>query len=141
MRYPFPAHVLVRCPACDARAVIDDRSGTLRLTCAGCGLVRDTGHSGTGTWSTLRVYASGNWMFGVERLWLETDCCGGKRLWALNEEHLAYLEAFVRERQRTRAFPSSPGDRQLGDYLPAWMKSRKHRDEVLKAIDRLKRTL
>jgi hypothetical protein len=111
----------------------------MRLTCPQCGLVRDAGLPGP-LWA-LHVYASGNSMFGGERLWLETECCGGKRLWALNEEHLEYLAAFVGERQRTRAFPSPPGDRQLGDYLPAWMKSRKHRDEVLAALASLRSRL
>jgi len=62
---PFE-NVLVRCPRCDDRATIDGRSGTMRLTCSHCGLVRDTGVRGPT--SALRVYGSGNSMFGGERL-------------------------------------------------------------------------
>jgi hypothetical protein len=130
--------VLVHCPSCDRRATIDGRGGTLRLTCPHCGLVRDSGFPGPR--SVLHVYGSGNTIFGA-RLWLETACCGGNRLWALNPDHLYYLERFVAERQRTRAFPSPPGSRQLADYLPGWMKTAKHRDEVLRAITRLRATL
>jgi hypothetical protein len=131
-------YVLVHCPKCDDRATIDGRSGTMRLTCTQCGLVRDARVPGPR--SALRVYGSGNSIFGAP-LWLETECCGGNRLWALNEEHLDYLTAFVGERQRTRAFPSRPGDRQLGDYLPGWMKRRKHREEVVAALGRLRSRL
>jgi hypothetical protein len=38
-------------------------------------------------------------------------------------------------------FPSDPGNRQLSDRLPAWMVEAKHRGEVLRALDRLRRTL
>jgi hypothetical protein len=78
--------------------------------------------------------------FGA-RLWLEAECCGGNRLWALNERHLAYLADYVAETQREREFPSPPGSRQLGYKLPKWMKLAKNRDEVLKTVDRLRATL
>jgi uncharacterized C2H2 Zn-finger protein len=137
----YDDHVLVHCPQCDARAMIDARSGFERLTCPTCGLVKTTNASGPlHVRSLLAVYDSGNSNFG-ERLWLETTCCGGKRLWALNERHLDYIERFVRSRARSSEFPSPPGNRQLADELPAWMKSRKHRDEVISGITRLRSTL
>ena len=75
------------------------------------------------------------------RLWLETNCRGGHRLWALNARHLEYLAAFVRSKDRTREFPSLSGSRQLADKLPVWMVEAKHRDEVLRALDGLRATL
>jgi hypothetical protein len=75
------------------------------------------------------------------RLWLETECCGGHRLWALNERHLDYLTAFVASTDRTREFPSPPGNRQIADKLPVWLVEAKHRGEVLRALDRLRATL
>jgi hypothetical protein len=75
------------------------------------------------------------------RLWLEIECCGGKRLWALNATHLDYLAAYVAETQRERAFPSPSGARQLASKLPKWMKLARNRDEVLRAIDSLRKTL
>ena len=86
------------------------------------------------------AYAYGTPPFGAN-LWLEADCCGGERLWALNEIHLDYLEAYVAETQREREFPSPPGNRQLACKLPRWMKLAKNRNEVLQTIDRLRRTL
>jgi hypothetical protein len=74
-------------------------------------------------------------------LWLETECCGGKRLWALNRSHLDYLAGYVAETQREREFPSPPGKRQLASKLPKWMKLAKDREEILRAIDRLRTTL
>jgi hypothetical protein len=47
----------------------------------------------------------------------------------------------VAETQREREFPSPSGKRQLAYKLPRWMKLAKNRDDVLKAIDRLRRTL
>jgi len=141
----FDDHVLVHCPECDARAVVDARSGFVRLTCPSCGFVKETQPRSAASrplipHSLLAVYNDGNSMFG-ERLWLETTCCGGHRLWALNERHLEYVERFVRSKDRTREFPSLPGNRQLADKLPAWMVSAKHRDEVLSSIARLRQTL
>lgn len=77
----YDDHVLVHCPRCDARAVIDAHSGFVRLTCPICGLVKETQPKRAASGplyprSLLAVYNSGNSMFG-ERLWLETTCCGG----------------------------------------------------------------
>jgi hypothetical protein len=133
----FDDHVLVHCPRCDACAIIDER---LRLTCASCGFTKGETSALLIPRSLLAVYNDGNSLFG-ERLWLATECCGGKPLWALNQRHLDYLEGFVRSRDRDREFPSVPGDRQLADKLPAWLTSQKHRDEVLRAIRRLREKL
>jgi hypothetical protein len=141
----FDDHVLVRCPACDARAVIDARSGHVRLTCSTCGLIKETKPKSAASgplipYSLLAGYNDDNSMFGA-RLWLETTCCGGRRLWALNQRHLEYMDRFVRSKNREREFPSPPGNRQLADKLPAWMTSRKHREDVSNAIAHLRSTL
>jgi hypothetical protein len=145
----YDNHVLVHCLACDACAVIDERSGFLRLTCTHCGFVKemppDSGKTSGRPWlrsrvNFLSVYNGGESVFG-ERLWLEAICCGGYRLWALNRRHLEYIERFVRSTNREREFPSVAGDRQLSDKFPAWLVSRKHRDEVLRTIERLRSTL
>ena len=89
---------------------------------------------------TLEAYDA-DWLPFGARLWLETECCGGKRLWALNERHLDYLADYVSETQREREFPSPPGDRQLAYKLPKWMKLAKNREEILRAVDRLRTKL
>jgi hypothetical protein len=56
------------------------------------------------------------------------------RVWAYNLRHLrelrAYIAAMLRERRGT-------GNSSMYSRLPPWMKAAKHRDEMLKAIDRL----
>lgn len=79
--------------------------------------------------------------FGLP-LWLQAPCCG-ELLWAYNADHLSFIEGLVRAKLRERR-PSASGAWQnsaLSSRLPAWLKSRKHRDEVLACVDRLRRTL
>ena len=52
----------------------------------------------------------------------------------MNERHLDYIERFVQSTDRDREFPSLPGRRQLADKFPARLTSRKHRDEITRAI-------
>ena len=68
-------------------------------------------------------------------LWLKADCCG-KALWAYNAEHLNILESYVAARLRERR--ASPGSMTMVARLPAWLKSAKHRDEILRGIRRLR---
>lgn len=83
---------------------------------------------------SLETYNAGEPPFGAA-LWLETECCGGNRLWALNESHLEYLANYVAKTRRKHEFPN------FTFKLPKWMKLAKNRDEVLRAIDRLRSTL
>lgn len=76
--------------------------------------------------------------FGAE-LWLTSVCCGGRLLWARNAEHLDYLRSYVAGDLRE----SVPGatSKPLSAKLPTWLKQAKHRDEVLRHLDRMRRTL
>jgi hypothetical protein len=135
---------LVRCPSCDARATVHWSEDGLRLACPACG------HAKTAPWPRRHyergpnmgydAYEHGDAPFGAA-LWLEVECCGGNRLWALNERHIDYLQAYVAETQREREFPSPPGNRQLAYKLPKWMKLAKNRDEIIRSIERLRATL
>jgi hypothetical protein len=137
----YDDHVLVHCPGCDGRAVVRAHAGGLRLTCDNCG------HSATdapsrrhferGPDASLEAYNEQRLPFGA-RLWLEAECCGGNRIWALNERHLNYIDHFVQSKNRDREFPSLQGRRQLADKFPAWLTSAKHRDDVARAIQRLR---
>lgn len=138
---PYDDHVLVHCPRCNEKAMIHGRMGTVRLTCPTCAFVQATqlpGPVSSGSW--LERYNEGEAMFG-ESLWLETTCCGERRLWALNSRHLDYIEWFVLSTERDADFPSAAGNRQLSDKFPAWMVSSKHRSEVARALQRLRSTL
>jgi hypothetical protein len=59
-------------------------------------------------------------------------------LWANNEAHLDYLESYIgaalRERRWERPYA-------LSRYLPSWMKHAEHREEVLRALARLRASL
>ena len=137
---PVLDHALVHCPSCRGRATVYRGEDGIRLACSVCG------HSRTAPWRR-RHYERGpldlspkNYNYGYlpfnAPLWLDTECCGGNRLWAMNESHLDYLAAYVSETQREREFPFG-----LEYKLPKWMKLAKNRDEVLRSIDRLRATL
>jgi hypothetical protein len=159
--------VLVRCPRCGSRATVaGGERGPVRLTCQACSLVREwdgetrfaAGEGGvvvrlprgrgTGSWldpETGRLWARElRWptgrdeFFGAE-LWLQSECCGGRLLWARNVEHLDYLRAYVAGELREDV-PAAASKR-LSSKLPTWMKQAKHRDEVLRHLDRLRQTL
>jgi hypothetical protein len=138
--YPALDHALVHCPSCRGRATVYQGEDGIRLACPACG------HSRTALWSRRHYvrgpfpprpenYDSGYLPFDAP-LWLEAECCGSNRLWAMNESHLDYLAAYVSETQRLRAFPSG-----IGYKLPKWMRLAKNRDEILRSIERLRATL
>jgi hypothetical protein len=70
-------------------------------------------------------------------LWLQTPCAG-QVLWAWNTWHLDFIGRYVSAdlRERTPNINTS-----LASRLPRWIKSAKHRDEVLKGIARLRSRL
>ncbi|SDN97305.1 hypothetical protein SAMN05660199_01000 [Klenkia soli] len=149
--------VLVICPRCGNRAVAEDAEGGARLRCEACTLRRVWSgqdlHVTVDGRDVVLVRRAGVWVdpvtgrppartsllptrearFGVP-LWLVTECCGGRVLWARNEEHLDYLRAYVTATLRDR----SGG---LSTKLPTWMKRAGNRDEVIRAIARLRATL
>ena len=172
---------LVRCPACDGRAVATrDRvvceacgfartaadgawygpvAASARGRCGACGftyggtVTRPAGAQppdtvelrcpGCGATDWFRAEASGRgdgvprdpW-FGLP-LWLRT-ACRGETLWARNESHLDFLEAYVGAdlRERRPYFNHS-----LASRLPGWIKDAHARDDVLRAIAKLRATL
>lgn len=122
----FTSTILVHCPACGrcARKVrLPESDGLPRvaISCGHCGFnARKPEHE-------LPV-----------RPWLQVPCCG-EVLCAFNREHLDFLECFVGARLRQ----SRPGEggwhnRSLVSRLPAWIKSARNRDEILKCIAKLR---
>lgn len=67
-------------------------------------------------------------------LWLSTDY-RGHRLWALNEPHLKWLEAFVGADVREDKFGGSSA---LHSILPRWMTASKNRKDVMKSLAHLR---
>lgn len=90
------------------------------------------------TWEGNRILVGSNvdWYFRVP-LWLEISCCG-ERLWAYNPKHLETIEQYVSAKLRER---NKDGKKSFLSKLPTWIKLAKNRDEILKAIRKLKATI
>jgi hypothetical protein len=134
--------------------ILGGDGGAARLVCPRCSLARewagDRLHVSVGGRRSVLRRAHGYWQdaasgdfvrefdevegedarFGVP-LWLRTECCGGRLLWANNLAHLDYLEAYVGADLREHSVG-------LSWQLPGWMKSAKHRDEVLRHLRALR---
>jgi len=120
------------------------------LTCCFCGCVQDDARwpgaigfaksADSFADEDIGIGAPVDWYFHIP-LWLQTPCCG-EVLWAYNEEHLAFLEAFVMAKQRTSVRGEHGWSNQsLMNRLPLWMKQAKNRDEILRCLDKLKQKL
>ncbi|KUL44115.1 hypothetical protein [Streptomyces regalis] len=133
--YEFTDSVLVRCQRCEEiahyerhPAVAPDAHGASypqrRLVCRSCGLTRNS--SGAGGRCANPV------------LWLQTETRHGV-VWAYNLEHLDLLRRFVAASLRERP-PWYEHGRKMTYVarLPAWIKRAKNRDEVLRAIARIR---
>lgn len=71
-------------------------------------------------------------------LWLQTETRHGW-LWAYNLEHLTFLRQFVAASLRERAPWYDTGQKMtVVARLPVWIKSAKNRDEVLRAVERIR---
>jgi hypothetical protein len=122
--------VLVTCPRCAACARVGGSGlGRHRLTCAECGLARDSGT--TSSWGE----PVDPW-FRLP-LWLRTEV-DGEVLWAFNARHLEVLRSYVAARHRDRAHGGRPS---MLESLPTWLTSARNRDRVLAAIAELEARL
>jgi len=148
--HDFLSVIIVRCPGCDRAARVvpaPDDSGPggrilfrpRRLACRGCGLSR--------TWSGRQVALSRGTArpatdpyFGMP-LWFQVETRHGW-LWAYNLEHLDLIRRFVQAPLRERAVSYGTGPNMtLVARLPAWIKRAKNRDEVLRAVARIRASL
>ncbi|MEV5609588.1 hypothetical protein [Streptomyces sp. NPDC052225] len=148
--YDFLDSVMVRCPACEkaARVVPAPREPgpqvlslfrPRRLVCLNCGLSR--------TWSgrcvALARGTSGpatDPYFGLP-LWLQTETRHGW-LWAYDLEHLDLIRRFAEATLRERAPWYDHGRKMtLVARLPVWVKRAGNRDEIVRAVDRIRASL
>ncbi|TVT31497.1 hypothetical protein FNH05_28275 [Amycolatopsis rhizosphaerae] len=146
--------VLVRCPRCDACAKVvhlprhGQGSGLRRLVCTACGYTSDKHLAGRWVLPSVlsRPERRGTVRDPIFRLplWLQTDC-RGHVLWAYNQRHLDYLEAFVSARLRLRSQPDPDTGwhrrMTMTAKLPKWLKAAKNREAVLHRIARLRRSI
>lgn len=140
----FKREIIARCPQCHKRAIIflkkEFNAESLyfsRLVCKNCGYLKEIEIN---NWKYLpaQQFVSN---FSLH-LWLEISCCGEK-LWAYNEEHLDFIESYVRAEIRERSPHEKWGwsNSSLASRLPRWMKSSKNREKILKCIAQLRNNL
>lgn len=128
-KFSNPRYVV--CPGCSECAVIirttkplpGYKSRPYKLVCKHCGHNSIAGHTKPVTSFPL---------------WLETPF-GNNTLYAYNPDHLSYLESFVFAKRRERKPDDKWGwtNQSMISRLPAWIKSAKNREEILKAINKL----
>lgn len=115
------------------RAVQGDAPRQLGATCAVCGHV---------SMVDLHVHRSVphdraiDPHLGLPLLLLTQARCG--TVWVYNRRHLDELKAYVGAKLRRRR---DAGHWSMFSRLPAWMKSARHRDAVLKSLDRIQAML
>lgn len=132
---------LVICPNCSEQAIVLFDGKTefnpsrhlfepRKLVCRFCG------HNDS--WKKKTVFAGKNtdWYFCLP-LWLQISCCGNN-LWAYNYRHLELLESYAHAKLRER---TKKGRNSFFSKLPQWITRAKNRDEILKAVGRLKEKL
>jgi hypothetical protein len=128
--YSFYDKIYIQCPRCKSRAVITKKDPQRKgfhdmetLACTKCGYLKQ-----------------GTLLYHKEHLelWLKVSCCG-HTLWALNEDHLEYIECFVKAVLRERIRDDLGWHNQsIASRLPKWVQDSKNRDEILKGILKLR---
>ncbi|MEU6234634.1 hypothetical protein [Kitasatospora sp. NPDC047058] len=148
--YDYLRLILVRCPSCATVAHVvpppQEAGGVQpalftprRLVCRSCGLSR-VSSGGRVSFSRGTAQPATDPYFGVP-LWLQLETRHGW-LWAYNPEHLDLLRQFVRAPLRERAPWYDTGQKMtLVARLPRWIKGAKNRDEVLRALARIRASL
>lgn len=139
--HDFSDEILVVCPTCDgcARTFRIDRASKdifapRRFVCS-CGHTKDWATGSVG--GDKRASEPTDGYFGLP-LWLRVRFSDGT-LWAYNREHLAVMQAFVQAKLRERRRDPKFGwfNRSFLGRLPAWIKSAKNREVILRRLQRL----
>lgn len=115
----FYGYRIVYCPKCAKPTDLSE----LRISCLDCGYNK--------TFESYTDLYRANNQF---KNFLVIPCCG-QTLWAINIEHLNFLEGYIESSLRERT-PNI--NRSLVSRLPQWIKSSKNRTELLKGISRLR---
>ncbi len=131
--------VVVECPRCKLHAHVSPTSvHDATLTCGNCGYTKE--YTGRSSWSSSDETLHGREHYSQAQLWLQTRCCG-ERLWALNREHVEWLEGYVGADLRSRDTGDGCINSCLNSRIPKWISSKKNRQQVLAGIEKLKARL
>lgn len=154
--FDFGNEFLVVCPKCSlmAKVILKRENADFeifsyrKIVCLNCGLSKDWNGSGiigfhsgkvpekSSSRKWIAIGGNFDWYF-QEPLWLQINCCG-ETLWAYNFKHLEFIENYVTARLRRR-IPNQ--NQSLASRLPKWIKNAKNREEIIKAIAKLKEKL
>lgn len=131
--------VLIVCPRCEACAHVQPSGWQdARVICESCGLFKEI--TGKARWSHGYEVRTGRERYSESKIWLQTLCCGNT-LWALNGEHLAWLESYVGSELRTRNTNDGCRNSSFQSRIPKWISSKKNREQVMAGIQKLKAKL
>lgn len=148
--WDFLDEFLVSCPSCSQRATVRPLETVARLTCLACGHSRETSNTARRSITYSRspsMWKDGDYTLGGPAdphfhlpLWLQTPCLG-EVLWAYNPRHLDFLEEFVSAGDRSvRTEEGGAKNSLLPSRLPKWMQLAKNREQVLRAINKLRKS-
>lgn len=147
--YAFVKDILVQCPQCTRKAVVKTGEfhtlkhdlNAVKVVCAHCGFnkaMENISHRQDKKQQRGQVLIFGGPVdpFFHLPVWLQLDF-EGNTLWAYNLEHLEFLATHIGAKLRERnGFKFNV--RSIGARLPRWMSAAKHRDALLKAIEKLR---
>lgn len=123
--YELWTYWIVPCPSCNKPVDFRER----KLSCVHCGYSKEFKEEGT--WFKLVPLT-----VPIDNF-LSVPCCGHK-LWAVNLEHLDFLEGYIGAALRER-LPNV--NKSMASRLPQWMKDAKNREEILACIGKLRTKL
>lgn len=140
--YDFIKDIDVECPRCKKHANVNthgyaifQREATnVRISCSHCSYFKTLDRLMTND-KHLVIGDAIDPFFHIP-LWYKLEM-GDHLLWAYNLEHLHFLEQHVGAKLRERNTEKFKV-KSIGAKLPRWMTSAKRREEVLKAIGKLK---
>lgn len=135
--FSYWSDMVVVCPACGKAGVVcfDKKRGIARFQCGGCcakkerqcAVFQDIRHA-EDPYFRYPLYFQASYR--------------GKRVWALNREHLQYLIDYLAAGIRTVQpgyYEAYKTMRTQSDMLPSFLKSAKNRDGVVKLLTKLQR--
>ena len=131
--------VLVECPRCQRMAyILPANTVDAQIACDSCGYAKE--YTGRSTWIGGAESRLGVEHYSQCQLWLQVRCCG-QRLWALNREHVEWLDQYVGAELRSRNVVDGCVNSSLQSRVPKWISSKKNRKQVLSGIQKLKARL
>jgi len=131
----FQDEVWVVCPSCQRKAIAINHpeQQTARLLCTHCGLNRTCATSVNVTGIPASTRQAAHSYFQAE-LWLQHPF-KNEVFWAYNDKHLSYLEQYISARLRQH---SNRSHFTLLEKLPKFYHEAKHREDLLKIIQKLR---